>query len=153
MIGDNSTMSFAPWPARDRFAPSCALSGGYLTSVAESTAGNHLNSRRMEEPPEPRLIQSSGSCWSMCSWVKSGHGHFTFWGCQHILRCHIPLALHLAYTCALLLALSSADVWIQEKPFLQIIQRGWKIDFCPDFPVGAPLNPFQAKWPGLIFKM
>lgn len=133
----------APWPARGRFAPSLALSGGCLTSEAKSTAGNHLNSRRIKEPTEPRLIQNSHSCWSIRSWVKSGHRHFTFWGCQHILRCHIPLAFHLAYTCDLLLALGSADVWIQEKPFLQIIQRGWKIDFCSDIPVRPPLIHFR----------
>lgn len=56
MLGDNSTMGFASWPGRGRFAPSLALSGGYLTSEAKSTARNRLNSRRIEEPPEPRLI-------------------------------------------------------------------------------------------------
>lgn len=150
MIGDNSPMVFAPWPARGRFAPSLDLSQGCLTSETKSTAGNHLNSRRIEEPPEAKLTQNSPSCWSICSWVKSGHRHFAFRGCQHILRCHIPSDLHLAYTCVLLLPLDSADIWIQKKPFLQLVQRGWKIDFCPDFPVKAPLNPFQAKLSGLI---
>lgn len=108
ILGDNSTMCFAPWPGRGRFASSLALSGGYLTGEAKSTARN-LNSRRIKEPPEPSFIWNSHSCWSIRSWVKSGHRHFAFWGCQHILPCHIPSALHLAYTCVLLLALGSAD--------------------------------------------
>ena len=52
----------------------------------------YLKSRRLEEPPEPRLIRNSRSCWSIHSWVKSGHRHFAFQGCQHILHCHIPFS-------------------------------------------------------------
>lgn len=66
------------------------------------TEGNDPKSRGTEGPPEPGLIQHSG--WSIRSRVKSGRRHFAFRGCQHILRCHVPPALHLAHTCALLLA-------------------------------------------------
>lgn len=64
--------------------------------------GNDPKSRGTEEPPELGLIQRGG--WRIRSRVKSGCRHFAFRGCQHILRCRIPPARHLAHTCALLLA-------------------------------------------------